>query len=133
LTTLHSFDKTDGVGPTGLVQDTNGTFYGTTVHGGNIVYHYCGSSCGTIFSLSVGLGPFVETEPASGSVGAAVNILGTNLTGATSVTFNGTAASFTVVSSSEITTTVPSGATTGEVKVVTPGGTLSRNVPFQVP
>jgi hypothetical protein len=28
--------------------------------------------CGTIFKLSVGLGPFVETEPTSGAVGAAV-------------------------------------------------------------
>jgi uncharacterized protein (TIGR03437 family) len=65
-------------------------------------------------------------------VGAAVNILGTNLTGATSVSFNGTAAKFTVVSSSEITTTVPAGATTGAVKVVTPSGTLASNVSFQV-
>jgi uncharacterized repeat protein (TIGR03803 family) len=55
LTTLHSFDKTDGARPTGLVQDTDGTFYGTTLDGGKIVYHYCGGSCGTIFSLSVGL------------------------------------------------------------------------------
>ena len=79
---------------------------------------------GTVFSLSVGLGPFVETQPTSGKVGAAVKILGTNLTGATSVTFNGTAAVFKVVSSSEITTTVPAGATTGKVQVVTPHGTL---------
>ena len=62
---------------------------------------------GTVFSLSVGLGPFVETQPTSGKVGAAVKILGTNLTGATSVTFNGTAAVFKVVSASLITTTVP--------------------------
>lgn len=54
------------------------------------------------------------------------------MTGATSVTFNGTAAVFKVASSSLITTTVPAGATTGTVKVVTPGGTLSSNVPFQV-
>src|SRR5207245_3790205 len=101
----------------GLVQDTNGRFYGTTAFGGTSTN--CSLGCGTVFSLSVGLGPFVETQPTSGKVGAAVKILGTNLTGATSVTFNGTAAVFKVVSSSEITTTVPAGATTGKVKVVT--------------
>ena len=87
---------------------------------------------GTVFSLSVGLGPFVETQPTSGKVGAAVKILGTDLTGATSVSFNGTAAVFTVVSASEIAATVPAGATTGTVQVVTPSGTLSSNVPFLV-
>jgi uncharacterized protein (TIGR03437 family) len=71
-------------------------------------------------------------QTTSGTVGAPEMILGTNLTGATSVTFNGTAAEFTVVSSSEITTTVPAGATTGTVQVVTPGGALSSNVPFVV-
>jgi uncharacterized protein (TIGR03437 family) len=65
-------------------------------------------------------------------VGAAIGILGTDLTGATSVSFNGTAATFTVVSSSLITTTVPTGADTGTVQVVTPGGKLSSNVPFRV-
>jgi uncharacterized protein (TIGR03437 family) len=74
----------------------------------------------------------VKTNPTSGKVGRAVNILGTNLTGATSVTFNGTAATFTVKSKSEITTAVPTGATTGTVQVVTPGGTLSSNVQFTV-
>jgi hypothetical protein len=47
-------------------------------------------------------------------------------------TFNGTPATFTVVSASEITTTVPTGATSGTVQVVTSGGTLSSNVPFTV-
>jgi uncharacterized protein (TIGR03437 family) len=55
-----------------------------------------------------------------------------DLTGASSVTFNGTAAVFDVVSSSEITTTVPAGTTTGTVQVVTPSGTLSSNLPFRV-
>jgi uncharacterized protein (TIGR03437 family) len=80
----------------------------------------------------VGLGPFVATNPTSGEVGKAVKILGNNLTGATSVTFNGTAAAFTVKSKSEITTTVPTGATTGTVQVVTPRRTLSSNVLFRV-
>jgi uncharacterized protein (TIGR03437 family) len=59
-------------------------------------------------------------------------ILGTNLTGAITVTFNSTAAAFAVVSPTLITTTVPTGATTGTVQVVTPSGTLSSNVPFRV-
>jgi uncharacterized repeat protein (TIGR03803 family) len=131
LTTLYSFcsksDCTDGNSPQGgLVQDTNGTFYGTTYYGGT-------DGIGTVFSVSVGLGPFVKTLPTSGKVGAAIKILGTSLTGATSVTFNGTAATFKVASSTEITTTVPTGATTGTVKVVTPSGTLSSNVAFRVP
>jgi uncharacterized repeat protein (TIGR03803 family) len=134
LTILYNFclqsGCADGSQPlAALVQDTNGEFYGTTSAGGNIACEY---GCGTVFSLSVGLGPFVKANPTSGAVGAAVTILGTNLTGATSVTFNGTAATFTVRSKSEIATTVPTGATTGTVRVVTPGGTLSSNVPFRV-
>ena len=107
------------------MQATDGNFYGTTGAGGT-------DGSGTVFSLAVGLGPFVETVPTSGKVGAPVIILGTNLTGATSVTFNGTAATFKIVSASEITTTVPAGATTGPVQVTTPSGTLTSNVNFRV-
>jgi hypothetical protein len=84
------------------------------------------------FELSVGLHPFVKIVPAAGTVGAAVVILGTDLTGATSVTFNGTAAVFTVVSGSEITTTVPAGATSGLVRVTTPSGASLPGGPFSV-
>ncbi len=90
-------------------------------------------SAGTVFSLALGLGAFVKTLPTSGAVGSSVIILGTDLTGSTSVTFNGTAATFTVVSSSEIRTTVPSGATTGSVVVTTPSETLTSSVNFMVP
>ena len=61
-----------------------------------------------------------------------MKILGTDLTGATSVSFNGTAALFEVVAPSLIVTKVPTGATTGKVKVVTPSGTLTSNVIFRV-
>jgi uncharacterized repeat protein (TIGR03803 family) len=137
LTTVHSFDTTEGWIPYGpLVQDTNGGFYGTTFSGGGSGACPYGYGCGTVFSLSVGLGPFVETVPTSGNVGTAVRILGTNLKGATSVTFNGTAATFTVISKSEIETSVPSGATTGPVRVTTPvegiKNTLKSNTTFQV-
>ena len=134
-TTLHSFCSqspcADGAGGSyALVQASDGNMYGTTGLGG--ASSVCTGGCGTVFSLSVGLGPFVQTLPTSGAVGATVIILGTNLTGATNVSFNGTAATFTVVSSSEITTTIPVGATTGNVQVVTPSGTLTSNVPFLV-
>jgi uncharacterized protein (TIGR03437 family) len=58
--------------------------------------------------------------------------LGNGLTGATAVSFNGTAASFSVVSATEITATVPTGATTGTVSVVTPTVTLNSNPQFVV-
>jgi len=130
LTTLYNFcsksNCADGSAPQGgLVQHTNGTFYGTTYHGG-------ADGIGTIFSLSVGQKPFVKTVTTSAEVGATVLILGTNLTGATEVSFNGIAAQFTVVSSTEIKATIPAGATTGSVTVVTPRGTLKTIVIFNV-
>jgi uncharacterized repeat protein (TIGR03803 family) len=128
LTTLHSFDGTDGNQPwTGLMQDTNGTFYGTTYSGG-------ASNLGTVFSLSVpGLKAFIKVLPPAAKVGQPVEILGNNLTGATSVTFNGIAATFTVKSNTEITATVPTGAATGPVKVVNSKGvTLSTYTNFRV-
>ena len=130
LTTLYSFCSqsgcTDGANPiAGLVQATNGDFYGTASEGGV-------NGEGTVFNLSIGLGPFVKAQPAYGEVGAAVDILGNDLTGAISVGFNGTPAAITFVSPSEIVATVPAGATTGKVAVTTSGVTLLSNVPFRV-
>jgi uncharacterized repeat protein (TIGR03803 family) len=130
LTTLYSFcaqaNCTDGATPSGgLMQATNGKLYGTTVYGGV-------DNDGTVFSLTEGLGPFVETRPTSGKVGASVIVLGSNLAGTTAVTFHGTAAKFKVISKSEIKTNVPSGATTGAVEVKTTKNTLKSNVVFRV-
>jgi hypothetical protein len=74
----------------------------------------------------------VKTLPTSGKVAATAYILGTNLTSACNVSFNGTSATFTVVSATEIKTTVPGGATTGPVTVTTSGGTLKSNKIFRV-
>lgn len=108
-----------------LLQATDGTFYGTTMGGGT-------SNNGTIFSFSTGLVPLVETVPTAAKVGAHIIILGNNLAGSTAVSFNGVAASFTVASNSEITATVPTGATTGTITVTTSTGTLNSNPAFQI-
>jgi uncharacterized repeat protein (TIGR03803 family) len=126
VVTLHSFDFTDGASPqAGVVQGTDGTFYGTTLQGGT-------APNGTIFNLNIGLGPFVELEPTIGPMGAPVTILGANLTGASSVTFNGTPATIITNTGSAITTTVPTGATTGTVQVTVGGNNLISNTDFQV-
>ena len=131
LTTLHTFPGagSGGFNPVeALLLDTNGIFYGITWTGGK------NGGYGTVFSLNTGLAPFVETIPTSGKVGSKVTILGTNLTGATAVSFNGTAATFKVVGGTEITTTVPKGATSGTLTVTTSTGkTLNSSVAFQVP
>jgi len=131
LTTLYSFGSNNDAYPLdGLVQGTDGSFYGTTWVGGE-TNELCESGCGTVFSISVGLGPFVKTNPTFGKVGARVTILGNNLAGATSVTFNGISAKFKA-SSTYITARVPTDATTGTVEVVMPRKTLKSNVPFRV-
>jgi hypothetical protein len=70
--------------------------------------------------------------PASGSPGTSVAVTGSGFTGATSVTFNGTAASFTVGSDSQLTATVPSGATSGAIAVTTAAGTGTSSGSFTV-
>jgi uncharacterized repeat protein (TIGR03803 family) len=109
----------------GLLQGTNGIFYGATADGGT-------HNEGVVYSFSNNLGPLVKTVPTAAKIGARVIILGNGLTGTTSVTFNGVPANFTVQSDTYITATVPAGATTGIVSVVTPAGTLNSNPQFMV-
>jgi uncharacterized repeat protein (TIGR03803 family) len=126
LITLHSFLPMDGDHPWGgIVQATDGNFYGTGSSGGAF-------QAGTVFKVSVGLSPFVKTLPTIGKVGTKVRILGNNLTGAISVTFHGTPANFAVVSGTQITTSIPTGATSGTVEVTTSNGILKSNAVFHV-
>jgi uncharacterized repeat protein (TIGR03803 family) len=126
LTTLAAFDGTDGAIPYGpMIQSTTGSFYGTTAGGGTNNY-------GSIFRLDMGLGPFVTFVHAAGRVGQTGGILGQGFIGTSSVSLNGTPATFTVISDTFLKATVPLGATTGYVTVTTPSGTLTSNVPFHV-
>jgi hypothetical protein len=65
--------------------------------------------------------------PTSGPVGISVAISGANFTGATAVTFNGSAVSFAVISDTAIQATVPAGTTTGPLSVTTSAGTTSAS------
>ncbi|PFG75322.1 Calx-beta domain-containing protein [Tepidiforma thermophila] len=64
-------------------------------------------------------------NPTSGPIGTTVTITGTNFVGVTSVTFGGVSATFTVVSSTQITATVPAGTPSGvvDVRVTNAAGT----------
>ncbi len=128
--TLYTFGEcgSTGYNPVStLFQGTDGTLYGMTAYGGN----GCGGY-GTIYSVSNGLSPLVETSPLVGKIGQSVIILGNGLTGTSSVTFNGVPTAFAVESDTYIKATVPAGATTGVVSVVTPSGTLNSNPQFVV-
>ena len=80
-------------------------------------------------------GPGITSlSPTTGLVGAAVTVTGTNFgssQGTSTVKFNGTTATVTSWSATSIVTSVPSGATTGNV-VVTVGGVASNGVSFTV-
>lgn len=131
LTPLHNFaGESDGMGPTGLLQATSGMFYGTTA--GGRPCSSCSPVPSAVFTLDMGLGPFVALRHDAAAVGQTIGILGQGLAGTTAVSFNGAAATFTKLSGTYLTATVPSGATTGFITVTTPGGNLTSNQKFWV-
>jgi len=71
-------------------------------------------------------------SPTSGPVGTVVTVTGTNLSGASSVTFNNQAASFSVITSTQINATVPNCSSSGQVRVTTAGGTATSSGSFTV-
>ncbi|MFN8061346.1 MAG: DUF6605 domain-containing protein [Vicinamibacterales bacterium] len=71
--------------------------------------------------------------PTSGASATAITVTGTGFTGATLVRFgSGDQTTFTVVNDTTVTTTVPGGATTGPIQVVTPAGTATSAASFSV-
>jgi hypothetical protein len=91
------------------------------------------ASSSTNYTVGAATVPTITSfSPHSGPVGTSVTITGTNLTGATSVKFNGTTATITSNTATQIVTTVPTGATTGKITVTTPSGTATSATDFTV-
>jgi len=115
----------DGFVPTTpMVLHTDGKFYGNTAgnsNGGSVFY-----------SFDVGFKPLVNLVTWSAKVGKTVEILGQGFTGTTAVSFNGVPATFTNVSDTYMTATVPAGALTGTVTVTTFTSTMKSNRAFLV-
>jgi hypothetical protein len=86
----------------------------------------------TVIPLVAPTPTITSFTPSAGVHGVQVRIRGTRLTGATSVTFNGKPASFTVQNDTTILATVPIGATTGRITVTTPGGTATSAANFTI-
>jgi uncharacterized repeat protein (TIGR03803 family) len=116
-----------------LFQHTNGTLYGDTVYGGSGNVH-CGTSanCGVLYSLDMGLHPFVALMTTAGKAGKVIEILGNGLTGTTQVMFGSGSATFKVVSDTYMTATVPASGTNGPVVVTTPSGSRVSSKNFTV-
>jgi gliding motility-associated-like protein len=97
------------------------------VSGGTVTITYTNSfGCQATQSISVLPPPTITSfTPTSCPVGTTVTITGTNFTGATAVKFNGTTATYTVVSATSITATVPVGATSGTISVTNSVGTAT--------
>jgi hypothetical protein len=78
-------------------------------------------------------GPHVDAfSPPSGLVGASVSIFGRNFSGTTRVAFNGTTASYVLISPTNLMAVVPAGATTGPLSVTTAFGVGTSATSFTV-
>jgi hypothetical protein len=104
----------------------------TTATTGLIRVTTSGGTTSSLTNFTVAAPTITTFTPTFGPVGTSVKITGTNFTGATAVTFNNVTATFTVNSVTQITATVPSAATTGKIKVTTPGGSVTSTADFTV-
>ena len=130
---------------------TQVTFNGTVTPG--FVVNAAGTSLTVAAPAGVTTGPVVVTAagtasngvlytaapiitaftPASGLIGTSVTIAGTDLNLPTQVLFNGVSVPFTPGSATQLTATVPVGASTGPVQVVTAHGSGTSAANFTVP
>ncbi len=134
LSQVMTFDaSTIGASPEAVpLLAADGTLY-ITNNGGTVSNnHYQGAIVQVANGLSTPKPVILRFSPTSAKVGAKVTISGSSFVGTTKVAFNGTPATFTVKSTNTVTTTVPSGATSGKITVTNAGGSAISNATFTV-
>jgi YD repeat-containing protein len=131
--TLTSFAQTGN--PSAYIYDDKGQVRAVVAQTGEAtVYDYdaAGNFVG-IRRLNSDAFEVLTFSPREGVVGTRVRIYGIGFSaGITSVAFNGTAATVVSSDSISVTATVPNGATTGPITVVSPRGTRTTAIPFTV-
>ena len=126
-----------GQAPINYVYDDLGRLIGVIDQSGNsAVYHY--DAVGNVTSIdrfTPSQIAVIVVAPSRGPIGTTVTIRGSGFSttpGNNSVSFNGTSATVSSASASQLVVTVPTGATTGTVAVTSPAGSASSSSPFVV-
>ena len=134
--TTANFSLVDA-GPFTNIYDELGRLVGVVdPTGDTVTYRY--DAVGNLLSITRNSSSqlsLIEFTPDKGPIGSAVTIYGTGFSPTpanNTVKFNGTTATVTASSATQISTTVPVGATTGLITVTTAAGTVSSSVPFTV-
>jgi RHS repeat-associated protein len=118
------------------IHDQAGRLVGVVDSTNAAVYKY--DAVGNVLSISrysAATVSIIQMTPSSASTGAQVIIYGTAFSATPSqntVTFNGVTATVSSSSATQIVTSVPAGATTGTVKVVSASGSASSSSAFTV-
>ena len=120
------------------VYDENGRLRAVISPSGvTTIFNY--DAAGNIVSITQQANPLVSISgftPTSGAVGDTVTINGSgfsNVAGQNTVNFNGTAAVVTSATTTQIVTTVPVGATTGPITVVSQNGMATSGLCLRRP
>ena len=114
LTTLHSFNMTDGSAPwSGLLLHSDGDFYGTTSAGGDLTCVLSDDGCGTIFKVS-----------SAGALTTIHNFTGTDGSSPTAGVIEGIDGSLYGTTNSGGDLTCGGGSGCGTIFKITPAGSL---------
>ena len=130
------FTIVDNQGSASIIGTFNNLAEGAfiSLNGSTYQISYVGGTGSNDVTLTV-YNPATVTSfsPTIGKTGTPVVITGSNFTNVSQVSFNGTTQpTYTINSQTQITTTVPSGATTGTISITTIAGTATSTTSFTV-